>query len=490
MFDAPHSHVLSCIAGHARHNPDKVALVEGNQRITRGQLITNIEAAASYLTSIGIKPGERIVLSARKELEFVYLYFAAQLLGIVNVVVDPTSPPERLDYILKITNPVAVIGLNHSAGSYQCIQFDDVKLNSSNRGESSCIWPKVSADDVADIMFTTGTTGVPKGVCLSHANLSGSASNINGFIGNNDEDIEALGLPLSHSFGLGRLRCVLMAGGTMVLVGNFANLKAFFTILEKEHVTGFGMVPAVWQYIKRLSGTRIAKFSNQLHYIEVGSAALPIDDKHLLMDLFPKTRLCIHYGLTEASRAIFSELHLNAKNLESIGKPVSSYVEVCILDENGAPVPDGTDGELCVCGNMVMKSYLLPDDNEEAFHDRWFRTGDWGHRDSAGYFYLTGRKKELINMGGEKVSPATIEEAILSLGIPDCACVAIPDPSGVLGEVPKAYLQRGSNTLSIEEIKQRLTRLLPTHEIPVQYEWVDSIPRSSSGKIQRLKLKN
>ena len=489
MFDAPHSHVLSCIAGLARHNPDKVALVEGNQRITRGQLVTNIEIAASYLTSIGLKPGDRILLSARKELEFVYLYFAAQLLGIVNVVVDPTSPQDRLDYILKTTNPVAVIGLNLRTGNHRCIQFDDVYVNHSNRGDSIYTWPKVNADYVADIMFTTGTTGAPKGVCLSHANLSGSASNINGFIGNREEDIEALGLPLSHSFGLGRLRCVMMAGGTMVLVGNFANLKAFFTILEQEHVTGFGMVPAVWQYIKRLSGTRIAKFSNQLRYIEVGSAALPIEDKRLLMELFPNTRLCIHYGLTEASRALFSELHLNAKNLESIGKPVSSHVEVCILDENGEPVPDGTDGELCVCGNMVMKSYLLPDDNADAFYDRWFRTGDWGHRDSNGYFYFTGRKKELINVGGEKVSPATIEAAIISLGVPDCACIAIPDPNGVLGEVPKAFLQRYDNPLTIDEIRQHLAHLLLSKEIPVQYEWVDVIPRSSSGKIQRLKLK-
>ena len=136
-----------------------------------------------------------------------------------------------------------------------------------------------------------------------------------------------------------------------------------------------------------------------------------------------------------------------------------------------------------------MKSYLLPDDNADAFYGRWFRTGDWGHRDNNGYFYLTGRKKELINVGGEKVSPATIEAAIISLGVPDCACIAIPDPNGVLGEVPKAFLQRYNNPLTIDEIRQHLAHLLLTNEIPVQYEWVDVIPRSSSGKIQRLKLK-
>ena len=137
-------------------------------------------------------------------------------------------------------------------------------------------------------------------------------------------------------------------------------------------------------------------------------------------------------------------------------------------------------------------SYFLAKDNKDGFHGSWFRTGDWGHQDADGLFYLTGRKKELINVGGEKVSPVTIEEAILSLGIADCACIGVPDPNGVLGEVPKAFMVRGNNqdnSLTIDEIKNALAKKLPPHELPVEWEWVDSIPRTSSGKIQRLKLK-
>lgn len=489
MIDAPHSPVLRAIAAHAVKTPDKLALVSGPNRVTYAQLMAHVEHAAAYLLSHGYMKGDYILLSAQKEVEFVYLYLAAHLLGIVNVVVDSASPAERLDYIIDIVRPVALFGAGNVTGQHRFTPFQEIPLDDYVDIKPSVPASDLTQDSVADVMFTTGTTGAPKGVCLTHANIAGSAGNTNGFIGTCADDIEALALPLSHSFGLGRMRCVLTVGATLILVSNFANLKAFFTVLAQEHVTGFGMVPAVWQYIKKLSGRRIAQFAPQLRYIELGSAALPVEDKTLLMELFPDTRICMHYGLTEASRAIFSEFHEDAGDLETIGRPASPLVQVQVLDENGDPVADGVDGEICVRGNMVTSSYFLPADNHDSFFGDWFRTGDWGHRDAEGKFYLTGRKKELINVGGEKVSPATIEEAIISLGVRDCACVAVPDPNGVLGEVPKAFLLKGEGSPSVDEIKSRLTQLLPAHEIPVQWEWVDSLPRTASGKMQRLKLK-
>ncbi len=488
MLNASHSALLCAISGHAVTVPDKVALVAGDRRISYSQLAGRIEAAASWLQSLGLKPGDHVLLSAQKELEFVYIYFAAHMLGVVNVVVDSAAPRERLQYIVDVVKPACLFGDNLEVEGYRCLQLS-TSLDDVTSRDVAWASPGITRDAVADVMFTTGTTGSPKGVCLTHANVAASAANTNGFIGNGSDDIEALALPLSHSFGLGRLRCTLTAGATLVLVNNFANLKAFFNILETEHVTGFGMVPAVWQYIKHLSGKRIAKFAEQLHYIEMGSAALPVEDKRLLMDIFPHTRLCMHYGLTEASRAMFSEFHDNVGNLETIGRPASDKVQAVVVNDDGEPLDDGVDGEICVRGNMVTRSYFLKADNDGAFYGDWFRTGDWGHRDQDGNFYLTGRKKELINVGGEKVSPVTIEEAIKSLGITDCACVAVPDPNGVLGEVPKAFLQKGDSNLTIDDIKVRLNGLLPTNEIPVLWEWIDKIPRTASGKIQRLNLK-
>ena len=488
MINVPHSPLLCDIAAHSIATPDKTALVVGERRISYAQLAANIEKAAALLQSLEVKQGDRVLLAAQKELEFVYLYFASHLLGVVNVVVDSSAPRDRLDYIINVVHPVVVFGIDSNDNNLPSVPYTQLCFEEGD-GHYPLTLPHVKTSDVADVMFTTGTTGAPKGVCLSHANIAGSATNTNAFIATCSDDVEALALPLSHSFGLGRLRCVLSIGATLVFVSNFANLKSFFSILESEHVTGFGMVPAVWQYIKRFSGKRISRFSEQLRYIEIGSAPLPIEDKQMLIELFPDTRLCMHYGLTEASRAMFSEFHTNVSNLQTIGRPVTDKVEARVLDEAGNPVADDEDGELCVRGNMVIASYYLEQDNVNAFFDDWFRTGDWGHRDSNGYFYLTGRKKELINVGGEKVCPSTIEDAIKSLGVADCACIAIPDPHGVLGEVPKAFLQRGASEIDIDDLKQRLSSLLPPHEIPVQWEWIDQIPRTSSGKIQRLKLK-
>ena len=485
MIDASHSPLLCDIARNALGTPDKIALVDGASRVSYGQLVQHVKAAAQYLQSLGLHPGDRILLSAQKEAQFVYLYLAAHLVGVVNVVTDSASPRERLDYIISVTRPAVLFGNGLDIPGHRCVPLDSVP-DEAVGGEITM--PSITSDDVADVMFTTGTTGAPKGVLLSHANIIGSARNTNGFIGTCRDDIEALALPLSHSFGLGRLRCVLIAGATLVLVNNFANLKTFFNVIDSEGVTGFGMVPAVWQYIKRLSGKRIARFASQLRYIEIGSAALPLEDKELLIEMFPTTRLCMHYGLTEASRAIFTEFHEHRAHLDAIGRPASSLVEVSVCDENGTPLPDGMDGEICVRGNMVTRSYFLPEDNQGAFFGEWFRTGDWGHRGTDGDFYLTGRKKELINIGGEKVSPVTIEEAIKALGIPDCACVAVPDPNGVLGEVPKAYLVRGNSNLEIDDIKRQLVQVLSPNEVPAVWEWIDSIPRTASGKIQRLKL--
>lgn len=478
-----HSPLLQSVFHHAEIVPDKTAIVVGNIEVSYSLLALNARKAASLLDGLGLRPSDRIILSAHKDIEFIYLYLGAHILGVTNVIVDAESNKERLNYIEDKTNPLWCFG--YESSKHRSMQFAEIDIEALQ--PYSGVSDNLSVDDIAEVLFTTGTTGAPKGVCLSYGNIAGSASNINSFIKNEATDIEVLGLPICHSFGLGRIRCNLMMGATIVILGSFANVRLFFKTIERYHATGFGVVPAAWAYIRKISGTRIGKYASQIKYIEIGSAAMPLETKKEMLNLFPNTRICMHYGLTEASRNCFQEFH-DIEHLDSIGKPVCENVDVQIFSPEGSVLPDGEKGELCVKGNMVLSRYLEEKDNKNAFYGEYFRTGDCGYRTAEGYIYLLGREKELINVGGKKVSPMEVEDAIIALGVGDCVCVPMKDPDGIMGELVKCYILKDSTMLSFEQIAEQLSTKLEHYKLPVVYEWIDSIPQTESGKKQRVNL--
>lgn len=465
--------------------PDKVALISGDTEITYSQLWDYCLCAAEKLKQdYHLKKGDRVILSAAGNIEFVYAYFGVHIAGGICVPIDPDTNQTRFEYIEKSTTPVCVMGLLHNVKK-ETIPFTDVVNGTS---KATYIVPEQS--QVADILFTTGTTGAPKGVALSYNNLSAAARNINAFIGNTSSDVELLALPVSHSFGLGRLRCSLSKGATVVMLGTFANVKKFFKEMARCQVTMFAMVPASWGFIKKMSGKYIGKFADQLKFIEIGSSFMPVEDKELLMSLLPKTRICMHYGSTEASRSAFMEFHTYKDNLLSIGK-ASPNVEIKIFTSRGTPAALGEEGEVCVKGEHVTCSYWneTPERFASDFYDGYFRTGDCGTMDAEGNIYLKSRIKEMINVGGKKVSPMEVEDILNTIpGIKESACIGIPDPGIVLGEVVKAFIVADDN-LSDEEIMQQLRPQLEVYKLPVEIERINAIPKTGSGKIQRLSLK-
>ncbi len=465
--------------------PDKVALISGDTEITYSQLWDYCLCAAEKLKQdYHLKKGDRVILSAAGNIEFVYAYFGVHIAGGICVPIDPDTNQTRFEYIEKSTTPVCVMGLLHNVKK-ETIPFSDVVNGTS---KATYIAPEQS--QVADILFTTGTTGAPKGVALSYNNLSAAARNINAFIGNTSSDVELLALPVSHSFGLGRLRCSLPKGATVVMLGTFANVKKFFKEMARCQVTMFAMVPASWGFIKKMSGKYIGKFADQLKYIEIGSSFMPVEDKELLMSLLPDTRICMHYGSTEASRSAFMEFHAYKDNLLSIGK-ASPNVEIKIFTSQGTPAALGEEGEVCVKGEHVTCSYWneTPERFASDFYDGYFRTGDCGTMDAEGNIYLKSRIKEMINVGGKKVSPMEVEDILNTIpGIKESACIGIPDPGIVLGEVVKAFIVADDN-LSDEEIMQQLRPQLEVYKLPVEIERINAIPKTGSGKIQRLSLK-
>lgn len=473
------------IFDQVQNTPDKVALISGDTEITYSQLWDYCLCAAEKLKQdYHLKKGDRVILSAAGNIEFVYAYFGVHIAGGICVPIDPDTNQTRFEYIEKSTTPVCVMGLLHNVKK-ETIPFTDVVNGTS---KATYIVPEQS--QVADILFTTGTTGAPKGVALSYNNLSAAARNINAFIGNTSSDVELLALPVSHSFGLGRLRCTLSKGATVVMLGTFANVKKFFKEMARCQVTMFAMVPASWGFIKKMSGKYIGKFADQLKFIEIGSSFMPVEDKELLMSLLPKTRICMHYGSTEASRSTFMEFHTYKDNLLSIGK-ASPNVEIKIFTSQGTPAALGEEGEVCVKGEHVTCSYWneTPERFASDFYDGYFRTGDCGTMDAEGNIYLKSRIKEMINVGGKKVSPMEVEDILNTIpGIKESACIGIPDPGIVLGEVVKAFIVADDN-LSDEEIMQQLRPQLEVYKLPVEIERINAIPKTGSGKIQRLSLK-
>ncbi len=485
--------IVEQVFANAVKYPDKVALTDGKLSLTYAELSRQILYAKEILENeYQLNNGDAVIIAANKQLSFVAVYFACHLIGVIVLPLAPDINEKRLSLIVKRTNPRLSIGLESdglNCAKVELKRFEGFEGFEESFDASSVVFPDM--DNIADIIFTTGTTGEPKGVTLSQKNIEAAAKNINTFIGNTSEDVEMLALPISHSFGLGRLRCAISNGQTVVILGSFANMKRFFRFMEEYHVTGFGMVPASWAMIRKLSDLKIAEFSKQLHYIEIGSAPMPLGEKLTLINILPNTRICMHYGLTEASRSAFMEFHEEKDFLDTIGKQ-SPNMLIEIRDEAGNAVSDGTEGEICVKGDAVTAGYYkMPEINETSFWGEYFRTGDWGVKSPDGHIRLCSRKKELINVGGKKVSPLEIEELLMNIDfVDDCACIAIPDPEGIMGEVVKAFIVTEQPERVVKDDMNRiLTPQIEDYKLPVEYEVIDAIPKTSSGKVQRLLLK-
>lgn len=476
------------ILEHVQSTPQKIALIQGPSEVSYGQLWEEIEKSASWFKQHA-EQGDRVIISASKNIEFVYSYFGAHLAGMICVPIDPETNETRLKRIVEVSQPQLIVGELRNHGDYEVIPFSDCKSEDSQPSDYKFDGTFPQEDHVADLLFTTGTTGLPKGVALTFANQMAAADNINTFIGNTADDVEMLALPISHSFGLGRLRCVFAKGATLVLLGSFASMKKFFGEMERCQVTGFGMVPASWAFIQKMSGDKIGQFAGQLKYIEIGSAFMPLENKQKLMSLLPNTRICMHYGLTEASRSAFISFHDDTDHLMSAGRP-SPNTEIAVFSEQGKRLGRNEDGEICVKGGHVCSDYWgLPQEAfQKDFFDGYFRTGDWGRLDEEGYIHLISRKKEIINVGGKKVSPIEVEEVLNEMeGIEESACIGVHDD--VLGEVVKAFCVC-SEEVDFEEIKKQMMKKLEGYKIPAFFETIESLPKTQNGKLQRLALKN
>lgn len=472
--------VVQTVLQHGENAPGKTALILHGEHISYRQLSQGIRAAAAYLRGKGVRKGDAVALFAEKSFPFFAFYFGSHLLGAPVLNLDADLKEERLNYIFKQLQPRLCLGPGiRSAATFESIELADVEPL------RAAAFPPL--ESVADIMFTTGSTGEPKGVLLTHANIAAATRNINTYIGTAEEDTEVIALPICHSFGMGRVRCVLSAGGTLVPVAGFGNARKLYAAMREYRATGFAMVPAAWNMLSQSSGDALGEFAEQLRYIEIGSSSMPPAEKRRLAEMLPNTRICMHYGLTEASRSAFMEFHEDAAHADSVGRAAPN-TEIRIYDEAGQQATGV--GELAIRGEHVMKRYLGTTPAET--YDGFFRTGDMGWYDAEGYLHLCGRIKEMINSGGKKISPIEVETLLNEHeDIQECACAGLPDDSGVLGEIVTAFivLRPGVERIKLIHVRRFLHGKLEDYKLPMRVEMIEALPKTASGKLQRNKLK-
>jgi len=456
-------------------------------RLTVEQAWAAVTGGARWLLGLGLRPGDRVALFAENSVKCSVAYFAVHAAGGIVVPIGSDVSAETVRAVLADCAPSLVLAdPPRDATATGARPLPELQAWTTSNTQ---LEPRCSLDTPADLLFTTGTTGRKKGVLLTHGNIASAVTNINAVLRASSSDIEVVPIPLSHSFALGRLRSWARIGHTLVLEAGLRNPALLYKRLLDTKATGLAIVPAGVALLRRLVGARFADAGRRLRYIELGSAPIASEDRQFLIETAPAARIWHHYGLTEASRAAFSELRRDHNRPDSIGRPAPN-VQIRIADEHGRALPAGAVGEILVRGGMVMQEYWRqPELTRSTLRDGWLRTGDEGWVDDEGYLYLRARKGDIINVGGVKVAPHPIERLLCQIpGVREAACIGVPDPRGVLGQVVKAFIVSDAEPGDLE-IVDRLRRVLPEHEVPRIVERVFALPKTESGKIKRAELR-
>jgi acyl-CoA synthetase (AMP-forming)/AMP-acid ligase II len=476
-------------------SPDErtaIILPEQNIRVTYGALRQQVKAVAEALAAAGVRRGDRVGMALPNGLPAIVCFLAASMAG-TAAPLNPGYKEDEFRFYLEDTGarvfllpPTGAEEARRAAGSVPVLAVEvdatgTVSL-SGTTGKGPIESPAV--DDIALILHTSGSTGRPKRVPLSHANLSISARNVARSYALTPDDVSLCVMPLFHVHGLvASTLATLASGGTVVVPGKFSPLS-FWRIARDHGVTWYSAVPTLHQLLlaRVEPGAARPAGAEKLRFIRSCSASLPPQVMHDLEAAFGAPVLEA-YGMTEAAHQMASNpLPPGARLPGSVGR--GTDVGVSIMDSEGRHLPAGERGEVVIQGPNVTGGYENnPEANATSFTGGWFRTGDQGFLDANGYLTLVGRLKEMINRGGEKISPREIDEVLLTHpSIAEAVAFGVPHPmwgeeveaTVVLREpVPEADL--------IAYCKERLAEF----KRPKQIHITNAIPRTATGKIQR-----
>ena len=474
------------------------AVVDGALEATYGRLNEDANKAATGLMKIGMVPGDYVGLYAHNSYHWLVFFFGILKAGGVAVCLSPLLKKDELDLLMTHSEPKILFTWEEKLvhlKDYRKGGFlkkiisrggDYTPEDLMEMGTSTFQAIDRERTDTAVILFTGGTTGVPKGVMLSHENINASIQTVIYNERSTENDRALLFLPLTHVFGLMHVtNATILSAGCLEVLPAF-NLEKVLDILEQGNVTKLYCVPTV--YVRMLSLDRLKQRLGAIRYCF--SAAANMAAEHV-KNWKAMTGLSIYegYGMTEAAPCVTYN-HRFRHVIGSVGTEVWG-VEVQLRDESGNQVEPGQRGEICVRGRNITSGYLKnPEATKEAFWGKnWFRSGDVGQLDEDGYLYIVDRIKDMVITGGENVYPREVEEVLYTRPeIQECAVIGIPDKEW--GEKVTAYIvPKAGEKIDPNILKAFLKEHLSSFKAPKEYRVVDDLPKSGAGKILKRELR-
>ncbi len=492
----------------ARRFGDKCALIAGDTRLTYAELDASSNRLAASLARRGVKPGDRVLMVLDNGHEAAVSFFGLWKVGAVPCPLYSSIKAEKLSFILNRTEASAIITQARQRATVdmaiattkmqpltivaQADAGDDLGygLRFEDLVRSEVLIPLRELEDteaLALLLHTSGSTGQPKGVMLTHVNVGAACEAIVAYLGNIAEDVVLSVLPLSFGYGITQVVTMVMAGGTLVLEKSFAFPRKILERLAEVKATGFPLVPPMAALITGMKDLEPG-FLPHLRTITSAAAAMPPALAERLQQLFPDIRLFLMYGQTECLRATYLPPEEVSRRPLSVGRAIPG-TSAFVIDEDGRPAPPGTIGELVVEGPHVMSGYWGNDLTSvralsPVAGGRRLHTGDLFRADADGFLYFISRRDDIIKTRGEKVSPQEVERALYALpGIKEAAVGGIDDP--IFGQVVRAYVVvEDGVTLTEREIIRHCAQLLEDYMVPKSVEFRDALPRTTTGKIR------
>jgi acyl-CoA synthetase (AMP-forming)/AMP-acid ligase II len=508
----------------ARLYPGHEIIVQGKRRISYEVMFRRVMEVASFLRSEGIVAvGDRVGVCMENSPEYLLVYFGILEAGGAVVPISHQTTSRGMQHVLGDCGTTALFVQESLLGLVKealpaIPTLKSVIVAGKRDIEEHCDGTTVKKHPIADrqqfylneigfwdgirdgnrqkrgkdlalILYTSGTTSEPKGVMLSHRNLTANAESIVEYLGLTAKDCAMVVLPFYYSYGNSLLTTHVMAGGTLVLENSFVYPNVVIDKMTEERVTGFSGVPSTFAILLHRSKIRDVEFPALRYVTQAGGPMSPVHAQEL-KKVMPKADIYIMYGQTEATARL---TYLAPKDLSrkagSIGKSIPG-VTIMVQKPDGTLVAPGETGEIVAEGENIMMGYWnRPEETASVLNGGRLHTGDMARIDEEGYFFIVGRKSEMIKSGAHRISPKEIEEVILEIpGIHEVAVVGVKDE--IMGEVIHAYVVLKENHQPDAKVISAYCRKnLPPYKIPKTIHFFASLPKTHSGKIKKHELR-